>query len=338
MDKKIKKQTGGIERDKQIDVALKEIEKRFGKGNAMRLDRSQIFVEGAPTGLTGLDYKSGIGGLSTYGMIEIFGPEGAGKTTLTYTLMAAAQKQDKTCLFIDTEHRCDPNYAAKLGVEFKKLIFSQPRTGEMALEILAILVDNRAIDMAIIDSLAGLVPKAEVEGYDIGGQKRISGQAAMMSQSCRILAPQLRLKNVVAIFTNQTRSKIGGWGNPETTPGGNAMKFWASMRLRISKGAPIKQGERQIGHAVKIKFVKNNLSTPYTIWEGSLLYGKGFDSIGDIIWIAKELGILIQAGSYYKFNGETLALGYDRAVVKFKEDPNLFEECRNQVMEKLKNV
>lgn len=322
---------------KLLDKAMGEVNKRFGNGAVMKLDRNHGAFPSRSTNLVGLDYKLGIGGIPKKGQVEIFGPPGIGKTTLAATILAAAQKRQELVLFIDVEQRADPNYLRTLGVEFEKLIFSQPTTAEETMEILSVMIQSGAIDIIVVDSVAALVPAVMMEGHDIGGQKRMAALAAIMSQSCKVLGPHLRKNNVSLIWINQTRDAIGViYGNPETTPGGNALKFYALQRMRVSRGEKINSTtNQQIGHKVKVSIIKNNLAPPYQRWEGDLIWGVGFDTMADIVWIAKELGIVTLAGSYFKFNGETIALGYGKTVEKFKGDPELFDAVRKEVLSRL---
>lgn len=320
-----------------IDAALKKVEKKYGVGAAMRLDKEvKSDVEAISTGITGLDYTIGIGGIPRGRVTEIFGPEGVGKTTLCYTIMAATQAAGGIAMFIDAEHNCDIEYAGKLGVKFDKLVFSQPPSGEAALDIVNTMLETCALDIIMIDSVAGLTPLAMIESDNIAGQQPIAGVARLMSQTLSILPGKLRKSKTALVFTNQIRQKINTWGGGETTTGGNALRFWAKVRLDIRKTGLIGPQDKWYGQKIKIRTVKNNLAKPYQKWEGELIFGKGFNKFMDVMWTAQQLGIVEQAGAYYKFGGGNIAMGFDNSVKELQECPELYNDIRDKVLRKLK--
>ena len=303
----------GDERRRALEVALGKIEKDFGKGSVMRLgdqaDRMQVEV--IPTGCLNLDFALGVGGLPKGRIIEIYGPESSGKTTLALHAVAQAQKAGGTAAFIDAEHALDPVYAKKLGVDIDELYVSQPDNGEQALDICEALVRSGAIDIVVIDSVAALVPKAEIEG-DMG-DSHVGLQARLMSQALRKLAGVISKTNAIAIFINQLREKVGVvYGNPEVTTGGKALKFYASVRIDIRKSESIKDGTEIVGNRVKIKVVKNKVAPPFKSCQVDLLYGEGISREGEMLDLAVERELIKKSGSFYSYNGERIAQGRDR--------------------------
>ena len=304
----------GDERRRALEVALGKIEKDFGKGSVMRLgdqaDRMQVEV--IPTGCLNLDFALGVGGLPKGRIIEIYGPESSGKTTLALHAVAQAQKAGGTAAFIDAEHALDPIYAKKLGVDIDELYVSQPDNGEQALDICEALVRSGAIDIVVIDSVAALVPKAEIEG-DMG-DSHVGLQARLMSQALRKLAGVISKTNAIAIFINQLREKVGVvYGNPEVTTGGKALKFYASVRIDIRKSESIKDGTEIVGNRVKIKVVKNKVAPPFKSCQVDMLYGEGISREGEMLDLAVERELIKKSGSFYSYNGERIAQGRDAA-------------------------
>lgn len=324
------------EKQKALDAVMKALNKKFGDRAITKLDKD-IFtpVPVNPTGIIGLDFITGVGGIPRGRITEIFGPEGVGKTTLCYEILAETQRNGGMVLFIDAENSCDPEYAKILGADFDKMIFSQPGSGEEAFEIIATTIQTNAIDMVIVDSAAALTPLNELDDDDIAGQKPLGLQARMMSQALRNLASTLRKSNASLIFTNQLRAKIGPMGGSLTTPAGNALKFYAKMRLDMRRTESLGKPPKSYGHKVRIRTVKNNLARPYRDWEGQLIWGKGFDKFADIVWTARHLDIITLSGPYYKFEGEQISLGYDNAIETVKSDQKLYEKLKNAIMSKL---
>ncbi len=312
----------GDERKRALEVALGKIEKDFGKGSVMRLgdqaDRMQVEV--IPTGCLNLDFALGVGGLPKGRIIEVFGPESSGKTTLALHAVAQAQKAGGTAAFIDAEHALDPVYAKKLGVDIDELYVSQPDNGEQALDICEALVRSGAIDIVVIDSVAALVPKAEIEG-DMG-DTHVGLQARLMSQALRKLAGVISKTNAIAIFINQLREKVGVvYGNPEVTTGGKALKFYASVRIDIRKSESIKDGTEIVGNRVKIKIVKNKVAPPFKSCQVDMLYGEGISREGEVLDLAVERELIKKSGSFYSYNGERIAQGRDAAPQVLKGTP-----------------
>ncbi|RYU46731.1 recombinase RecA [Aliivibrio finisterrensis] len=304
---------------KALAAALGQIEKQFGKGSIMKLgDNRTMDVETVSTGSLSLDIALGAGGLPMGRIVEIFGPESSGKTTLTLELIAAAQREGKTCAFIDAEHALDPVYAKKLGVNIDELLVSQPDTGEQALEICDALARSGAVDVMVIDSVAALTPKAEIEGEM--GDSHMGLQARMLSQAMRKLTGNLKQSNCMAIFINQIRMKIGVmFGNPETTTGGNALKFYASVRLDIRRTGAVKDGDEVIGNETRIKVVKNKIAAPFKQAETQILYGKGFNREGELIDLGVKHKLVDKAGAWYSYNGDKIGQGKANAS-KFMRD------------------
>ncbi len=330
--KEIHAPTEGDERAKMIDITTGEIEKRFGKGSIMRYGdgTAALEVEAIPTGALSLDAALGIGGVPRGRIIEIFGPESSGKTTLSLEILAEAQAMGGIVAFIDAEHALDPGYAARLGVDIDEVLISQPDTGEDALEICDMLVRSGAIDVIVVDSVAALVPRAEIEG-DIGGSS-VGLQARLMSQALRKLAGSLSKSRTTCIFINQLREKIGVmYGNPETTTGGRALKFFASVRLDIRRVDTIKKGTDIIGNRVRVKVVKNKVAAPFKQAEFDILYGEGISKEGCILDMAVDEDIITKSGSWYTYEEERLGQGRDAARQFLKENPALSDEIEQKV-------
>jgi recombination protein RecA len=320
------------EKAKALQAALAQIEKQFGKGSIMRLGEGEVIedIEVVSTGSLGLDTALGVGGLPRGRVIEIYGPESSGKTTLTLQVVAEMQKLGGTCAFIDAEHALDTGYAQKLGVNLQELLISQPDTGEQALEIVDALVRSGSVDLVIIDSVAALTPKAEIEGEM--GDSLPGLQARLMSQALRKLTSTIKKTNTMVIFINQIRMKIGVmFGSPETTTGGNALKFYASVRLDIRRVGSIKKGEEVIGNETKVKVVKNKVSPPFKTAEFDILYGEGISREGEIIDMGVEAKVLEKSGSWYAYNGEKIGQGKDNAREFLRENSDLAVEIENKV-------
>ncbi len=323
--------TENSEKKKALDMALSQIEKQFGKGSVMRLgSQSTMEVESISTGALGLDIALGIGGLPRGRIVEIYGPESSGKTTLALLAIAEAQKEGGEAAFIDAEHALDPVHAKKLGVNIDNLIVSQPDTGEQALEITESLVRSGALDIVVVDSVAALVPKAEIDG-DMG-DPHMGLQARLMSQALRKLAGAINKSKTVLIFINQLREKIGVmFGNPETTTGGRALKFYASVRLDIRKTEQIKQNGEVIGHRVKVKVVKNKVAPPFREAEFDLIYNEGISKAGNILDVAVNLDIVEKSGSWFSYNGEKIGQGRDNAKKYLTDNPDVMAEIDKKV-------
>jgi recombination protein RecA len=322
------------EKAKALQAALAQIEKQFGKGAIMRLGVGEVIddIEVVSTGSLGLDIALGVGGLPRGRVVEIYGPESSGKTTLTLQVISEMQKQGGTCAFIDAEHALDVQYAQKLGVNLQELLISQPDTGEQALEIVDALVRSASVDLVVIDSVAALTPKAEIEGEM--GDSLPGLQARLMSQALRKLTASIKKTNTMVIFINQIRMKIGVmFGSPETTTGGNALKFYASVRLDIRRIGSIKKGEEVIGNETKVKVVKNKVSPPFKTAEFDILYGQGISREGEVIDMGVEAKVLEKSGSWYAYNGEKIGQGKDNARDFLKENPDLAFEIENKVRE-----
>jgi recombination protein RecA len=320
------------EKAKALQAALAQIEKQFGKGAIMRLGEGEVIddIEVVSTGSLGLDIALGVGGLPRGRVVEIYGPESSGKTTLTLQVVAEMQKQGGTCAFIDAEHALDIQYAQKLGVNLQELLISQPDTGEQALEIVDALVRSASVDLVVIDSVAALTPKAEIEGEM--GDSLPGLQARLMSQALRKLTASIKKTNTMVIFINQIRMKIGVmFGSPETTTGGNALKFYASVRLDIRRIGSIKKGEEVIGNETKVKVVKNKVAPPFKTAEFDILYGQGISREGEVIDMGVEAKVLEKSGSWYAYNGEKIGQGKDNARDFLKENPELAMEIENKV-------
>jgi recombination protein RecA len=321
-----------MEKDKALAAALAQIEKSFGKGSIMRLgERPNVDVDVISTGSLGLDIALGVGGVPRGRIIEIFGPESSGKTTLTLHIIAEAQKKGGTCAFIDAEHAMDPTYAKKLHVNIDDLIISQPDTGEQALEITDTLVRSGAIDLVVIDSVAALVPKAEIEGEM--GDSHMGLQARLMSQALRKLTASISRTNCIVIFINQIRMKIGVmFGSPETTTGGNALKFYASIRMDIRKIGSIKDKEEIIGNQTRVKIVKNKVAPPFRVVDFDIMYGKGISKIGEIVDLGVKAEIVEKSGAWFAYNNSKLGQGRENAKQFLVDNPKI---C-NEIEEKLR--
>ena len=320
-----------LEKKKALEVALSQIEKQFGKGSVMKLGEYKAMnVEAIPTGALGLDIALGIGGVPRGRIIEIFGPESSGKTTLALHIIAEAQKMNGEAAFIDAEHALDPVYAKHLGVDIDSLIVSQPDTGEQALEITESLVRSGALDVIVVDSVAALVPKAEIDG-DMG-DSHMGLQARLMSQALRKLAGAINKSKTVIIFINQLREKIGVmFGNPETTTGGRALKFYASVRLDIRKIENIKQDGEVIGNRARVKVIKNKVAPPFREAEFDIVYGKGISKEGNILDMAVNLDIIEKSGSWFSYNGEKIGQGRENVKQYLHNNPEVMEEVEKKV-------
>jgi len=322
------------DKEKALAAALGQIERQFGKGSIMKLgDNNTMDVETISTGSLGLDIALGAGGLPLGRVVEIYGPESSGKTTLTLEVIAQAQREGKVCAFVDAEHALDPIYAEKLGVNINDLLVSQPDTGEQALEICDMLTRSGAIDIIVVDSVAALTPKAEIEG-DMG-DSHMGLQARMLSQAMRKLTSNLKKSNTMLIFINQIRMKIGVmFGNPETTTGGNALKFYASVRLDIRRIGAVKNGDEIVGNETRVKVVKNKISPPFKQAEFQILYGQGINNLGELIDLGVKNGFVEKAGAWYSCNGERIGQGKANAVKYLEEHPDM----ANDVDTKLRNM
>ncbi|MBA3564037.1 MAG: recombinase RecA [Gammaproteobacteria bacterium] len=323
-------------RKKALAAALGQIEKQFGKGSVMRLGDSATArdVEVISTGSLGLDIALGVGGLPKGRVVEIYGPEASGKTTLTLQVVAEAQKAGGTAAFVDAEHALDPTYAEKLGVNVDDLLVSQPDTGEQALEITDMLVRSGAVDVIVVDSVAALTPKAEIEGEM--GDTHLGLQARLMSQALRKLTGNIKRSNAMVIFINQIRMKIGVmFGSPETTTGGNALKFYSSVRLDIRRIGAIKKGEEVIGSQTRVKVVKNKVSPPFRKAEFEILYGEGISRQGEIIDLGVQEGIVDKAGAWYSYKGDRIGQGKDNARQFLIEHPEVSQDIDRQIRERL---
>jgi recombination protein RecA len=321
---------------KALAAALSQIERQFGKGSLMRLGDDTVArdISTVSTGSLGLDIALGIGGLPRGRIIEIYGPESSGKTTLTLQVIAEAQKAGGTAAFIDAEHALDPGYAEKLGVNVDDLLVSQPDTGEQALEITDMLVRSGAVDVIVIDSVAALTPKAEIEGEM--GDSHMGLQARLMSQALRKLTANIKRSNTMVIFINQIRMKIGVmFGNPETTTGGNALKFYASVRLDIRRTGAIKKGDEILGSETRVKVVKNKVAPPFKQAEFDILYGEGVSREGEIITLGVDAGVIEKSGAWYSYNGERIGQGKDNAREYLKENSAVAREIEGQIRSKL---
>ena len=326
----VDKQT--MDKEKALSAALAQIERSFGKGSVMRLGQRENAVEipAISTGSLGLDIALGIGGLPRGRVVEMYGPESSGKTTLALHVAAQAQKNGGTCAYIDAEHALDPSYAAKLGVNLDELLISQPDTGEQALEIADTLVRSGAIDVLVVDSVAALVPKAELEG-DMG-DSHVGLQARLMSQALRKLTASVARSNTLMIFINQLRMKIGVmFGNPETTTGGNALKFYASVRLEIRRGPQIKDKDETIGSSTHVKIVKNKVAPPFKSVDFDILYGEGISKTGELIDLGVKANLVEKSGAWFSYKGQRLGQGRENARLYLKENPAVADEIEAQI-------
>lgn len=326
-------QTNQTEKDKAIALALSAIEKQFGKGSIMRLQEGELpqnKIEVIPTGSLGLDMALGVGGLPRGRIVEIFGPESSGKTTLTLHVVAEAQKKGGICAFIDAEHALDITYAKKLGVKAEDLLISQPDSGEQALEIAETLVRSNAVDVIVVDSVAALVPKAELEG-DMG-DAQMGAQARLMSQAMRKLTSTVGKSKTLLVFINQIRMKIGVmFGNPETTTGGNALKFYASVRLDIRKINTIKQGEQVVGNRTRVKVVKNKVAPPFKQVEFDLIYNQGISREGELLDLAVEHELIEKSGSWFSYGTERIGQGNENAILFLKQNKDIAKKIEAEV-------
>ncbi|MDD4557028.1 MAG: recombinase RecA [Alphaproteobacteria bacterium] len=320
-----------MEKDKALDAALSQIERAFGKGSIMRLGQNQhMDIEAISTGSLGVDIALGIGGLPKGRIIEIYGPESSGKTTLALSVVAQAQKKGGTCAFIDAEHALDPAYAKKIGVDIENLLISQPDAGEQALEITDTLVRSGAIDVLVVDSVAALVPKAELEGEM--GDSHMGLQARLMSQALRKLTSTISRSNTLVIFINQIRMKIGVmFGSPETTTGGNALKFYASVRIDIRRVGSIKDKENVIGNQTRVKIVKNKVAPPFKVVDFDIMYGEGISKMGELVDLGVKANIVEKAGAWFSYNGEKLGQGRENAKIFLREHPEVADEIENKI-------
>lgn len=319
-------------RKKALTAALSQIDKQFGKGSVMRMgDGSNIGnIEAISTGSIGLDIALGIGGVPKGRVVEIYGPESSGKTTLTLHIVAESQKQGGTCAFVDAEHALDPAYAAKLGVDIDELLVSQPDTGEQALEITDMLVRSGAVDVVVIDSVAALTPKAEIEG-DMG-DTHVGLQARLMSQALRKLTANIKRSNCIVIFINQIRMKIGVmFGSPETTTGGNALKFYSSVRMDIRRIGAIKKGDEVVGNETRVKVVKNKVAPPFKQVQFEILYGEGISREGELIELGVKHGMVEKSGSWYSYSGDRIGQGKDNVRNFLRENPEISAELESRI-------
>ena len=313
-------------KEKALNAALAQIERQFGKGSMMRLgDNDRQAIPAISTGSLGLDIALGIGGLPRGRIVEVYGPESSGKTTLTLQVIAQAQRAGGSCAFIDAEHALDPVYAAKLGVDVENLLVSQPDTGEQALEICDMVVRSGALDVVVIDSVAALTPKAEIEGEM--GDSHMGLQARLMSQALRKMAGNIKNSNTLVIFINQIRMKIGVmFGSPETTTGGNALKFYSSVRLDIRRIGTIKEGDEVVGNETRVKVVKNKVSPPFRQAEFQIMYGEGIFHLGEVIDLGVKFGLVEKSGAWYAYQGEKIGQGKKNAAAYLQENPAIAEE------------
>ncbi|MBS25052.1 MAG: recombinase RecA [Gammaproteobacteria bacterium] len=324
-------------KEKALAAALSQIERQFGKGSMMRLgDTERESIPAISTGSLGLDVALGIGGLPRGRIVEIYGPESSGKTTLTLQVIAEAQKAGGSCAFIDAEHALDPIYAKNLGVDVDNLLVSQPDTGEQALEICDMVVRSGALDVVVIDSVAALTPKAEIEG-DMG-DSHMGLQARLMSQALRKMTANIKNSNTLVIFINQIRMKIGVmFGSPETTTGGNALKFYSSVRLDIRRIGSIKDGDEVVGNETRVKVVKNKVAPPFRQTEFQIMYGEGIHHLGEVIDLGVKEGLLEKSGAWYAYNGEKIGQGKKNVAIYLGENPEIAEQIERQIRTQLLN-
>lgn len=327
------------DRDKALEAAMQQIEKQFGKGAIMKLgdDKAMLNIEAISTGSISLDIATGIGGIPKGRIIEIYGPESSGKTTLTLHVIAEAQKAGGKAAFIDAEHALDPEYARNLGVNVDELLVSQPDTGEQALEICELLVRSGALDVVVVDSVAALVPKAEIQGEM--GDTHVGLQARLMSQALRKLAGAINKSNTAVIFINQLREKVGViYGNPEVTTGGRALKFYSSMRIDVRRVESIKSGETVLGNRTRVKIVKNKVAPPFKQCEFDIMYGKGISKVGDLLDCAVEEKIIDKAGSWYSFNGDRIGQGRENVKEFLSTHPEIMDKVEELLLNTLKKT
>ncbi|MEM9623547.1 MAG: recombinase RecA [Pseudomonadota bacterium] len=323
------------EKERALTAALAQIERQFGKGSLMRLgDQERVAIPSISTGSLGLDIALGIGGVPRGRVVEIYGPESSGKTTLTLQIVAEAQKTGGTCAFIDAEHALDPIYAQALGVDTDELLVSQPDTGEQALEICDMLVRSNAVDVVIVDSVAALTPKAEIEGEM--GDTHVGLQARLMSQALRKMTGNIKQSNTLVVFINQIRMKIGVmFGSPETTTGGNALKFYSSVRLDIRRIGAVKDGDEIIGNETRVKVVKNKVSPPFRQTEFQILYGKGINHTGEVLELGVQQGIVEKSGAWYAYNGDRIGQGRKNAADFLDDNPDMRDEIESKIRQEL---
>ncbi|WP_240665444.1 recombinase RecA [Cobetia sp. ICG0124] len=322
-------------RTKALNAALSQIERQFGKGAVMRMgDAPRVAIPSVSTGSLGLDIALGIGGLPFGRVVEIYGPESSGKTTLTLSVIAQAQKQGKVCAFIDAEHALDPSYAEKLGVNLDEMLVSQPDTGEQALEIVDMLVRSGGVDVIIVDSVAALTPRAEIEGEM--GDSHVGLQARLMSQALRKVTGHIKNANCMVVFINQIRMKIGVmFGSPETTTGGNALKFYSSVRLDIRRTGSVKSGDEVTGNETRVKVVKNKVAPPFRQAEFQILYGKGIYHAGEVIDLGVQCGLVGKAGAWYSYQGSKIGQGKANSAQYLEDNPAIMEEIESQIRAQL---
>jgi len=322
--------------EKKVDEVVEEIKSKFGEGMIMKLgDVKKVDVAAIPTGSVSLDIALGIGGVPRGRVIEIYGPESSGKTTLSLHITANAQKAGGAVAFVDAEHAMDPEYAKRIGVNINDLLISQPDAGEQALDIVETLVRSNAVDVVVVDSVAALVPRAEIEGEM--GEHHVGRQARLMSQALRKLTPIVAKSNTVVIFINQIRMKIGVmFGNPETTTGGQALKFYSSVRIEVRRSAQIKKGDEVVGNRVKAKVVKNKVAPPFKTAEFDIMYNEGISRSGDLLDTGVKYGVINKAGNSYSFKEEKLGVGREKAKQFLNENPKLFKQILKAVLEKVK--
>ncbi len=335
VDKDAKKDSSNTGKDKALSAALTQIERQFGKGSMMRLgDREQLAIPSISTGSLGLDIALGIGGLPRGRVVEIYGPESSGKTTLTLQVIAEAQRAGGTCAFIDAEHALDPLYAESLGVNTDDLLVSQPDTGEQALEICDMIVRSGAVDVVVIDSVAALTPRAEIEGEM--GDTHVGLQARLMSQALRKMTGNIKNSNTLVIFINQIRMKIGVmFGSPETTTGGNALKFYSSVRLDIRRTGAIKEGDEVVGNETRVKVVKNKVAPPFKQAEFQIMYGRGIHHMGEVIDLGVKQGIVEKSGAWYSYNGERIGQGKRNASEYLEANREIADDIEARVRAQL---
>ena len=324
-----------VDKTKQLEAALGQIERQFGTGTVMRMgDKKKEKIPAVPTGSLGLDLALGIGGLPRGRVVEIYGPESSGKTTLTLEVIAQCQKLGGTAAFIDAEHALDPIYAEKLGVNVEELLISQPDTGEQALEVADIMVHSGGIDVLVIDSVAALVPKAEIEGEM--GDTHVGLQARLVSQALRKITGNVKRSNTLVIFINQIRHKIGVmFGSPETTSGGNALKFYSSVRLDIRRIGTVKEGDEAVGNETRVKVVKNKVSPPFKQAEFQIIYNKGINRLGELLDRGSDLGIVEKSGAWYSLEGEKIGQGKSKAAEFLEENPKIAAKIEKLILETL---
>lgn len=321
----------GIDKDKALAQVLADIEKQFGKGSIMKLgEQENVEVEVSPSGSLALDIALGVGGYPKGRIIEIYGPESSGKTTFALHAIAEVQKNGGRAAFIDAEHSLDPVYASNLGVDINELLLSQPDTGEQALEICDALVKSEAVSIVVIDSVAALVPQAEIDGEM--GDSHVGLQARLMSQALRKLSGSINKTNTIVIFINQLREKVGIlFGNPETTPGGKALKYYASVRLDIRRGEQIKQGTDIIGNKTNIKVVKNKVAPPFRTTSVDIMYGEGVSKLGEIVDMSADIGLIEKSGAWYSYNGDKIGQGRENVKQFLKDNPELCEQLETEI-------